>query len=259
MKKIALLSMLISAPLIPQQIIAEDEVSKKDELLLQGSYSPDVSSIGLELSTHAEVKSENSVQTNDATIMIRPTLIESSSGQSTGNNIKIDLLGTMNKKAFTTKTGILRPYFQSRSSALTYSHDGQPKSGSFTLLDMGGGAGVQLDLGKNSYLSAHAGVGVGLEIGKRDGIFDPSFYAQSELNINDVLRVVGDAEVRMSAFSTGYESSSGIETSLQVNDRIRVGLELDQSTNRLADGSRYDSTYGGITIGGTWGGKSKSR
>ena len=125
------------------------------------------------------------------------------------------------------------------------------------LLDYGTGLGAQVDMGKNSHLSAHAGIGLGLEVGKRDGIFDPALYAGAELNIEDVVKIVGEAEMRQSAFSTGHEITKSAEAKVNLTNSLRVGLEFEQGQNTLADGTRYDSTYGGVTFGGTWGSRSR--
>ena len=256
MNKILLTTLVSSMIATPTIFANEGKVIKRD-IEVQGKYNPHVENMGFELSSTVEVDNGTSVKRDESKLSFKPTHITSNSGQESQHKIELDLLGTVEKKSFTTSERGFRPFVHRKNSFLTFSDDGVKNSGSFMLLDYGTGLGAQVDMGKNSHLSAHAGIGLGLEVGKRDGIFDPALYAGAELNIEDVVRIVGEAEMRQSAFSTGHEITKSAEASVNLTNSIRMGLEFEQGQNTLADGTRYKSSYGGVTLGGTWGGTSR--
>jgi hypothetical protein len=257
MKKV-LLTTLVSTMFATPTIFAEEKAKVvKSETEIQGKYNPHVERMGFELSSSVEIDTGAEVTRDESKISFKPIHIISNSGQEAQQKIEVDIFGTDQKKSFTTSERGIRPYVHRKNSFLTYKHDGVDNSGSFMLLDYGTGLGAQIDMGENSHLSAHAGIGLGLEVGKRDGIFDPALYAGAELNIEDVVRIVGNAEMRQSAFSTGHEISKTAEATVNLTNSLRLGLEFEQGQNTLADGTQYNSTYGGVTIGGTWGSSSK--
>lgn len=237
-------------------LFAEEQKVVTRDFEIQGKYNPHVEQMGLEINSSVEVEKGNTVLRDESIISFKPTHIISNSGQEAQLKVEVDLFGTEQKKSFLKDDPDLRPYIHRKRSFLTYTSDGVENSGSLMLLDYGTGFGAQLDIGKNSHISAHAGIGLGLEVGKRDGIFDPSLYAGAELNIEDVVRVVSEAEMRQSAFSVGHEVTKSTEATVNLTDSIRMGLEFEQGQHTLADGTRYDTTYGGVTLGGTWGGSS---
>tara|TARA_B100000925_G_C22000754_1_gene471165 strand:- start:1663 stop:2433 length:771 start_codon:yes stop_codon:yes gene_type:complete len=256
MKKI-LLTTIASSLMTTPTLFADGGKVIKNDTEVQVKYNPHVENMGFEIASTVEVDSGVEVRRDESKISFKPTHITSNTGQESQHKIELDLLGTVEKKSFTTSERGFRPFVHRKNSFLTFSDDGVKNSGSFMLLDYGTGIGAQVDMGKNSHLSAQAGIGLGLEVGKRDGIFDPALYAGAELNIKDIVRIVGEAEMRQSAFSTGHEITKSAEASVNLTNSIRMGLEFEQGQNTLADGTRYKSSYGGITLGGTWGGTSR--
>ena len=105
----------------------------------------------------------------------------------------------------------------------------------------------------------YGGVLAGAEFGKRKGPIDIGVYGGSELNINDVISISGDATLRSSLFGSGYELAQTGEASVKIADHLRFEPEAETTRNLLGNGNKYDTNYIGFKVGGTWGGKSSSR
>ena len=256
--KLGPLATIAMTLILNQSLYADERQFIEAETEIGVSYNNEVERLGFEASVNTKSIDGNIENTNEKKIMIRPALLSSSNGLSIGGQIELDVFGTNNKKVIIGSTdSLIQPYFHSKSSGLTYKSDGIQGSGSFTLLDMGVGVGGKIKLTDKSEISAHGGVGMGLEFGRRYGILDPSIYTKVEGNIEDLIHVAAGSEIRSSLLGPGYESRKGAEVSLNINDLVRAGVEFERSQNHLGNDTRYDTNYGGLKVSGIWGAKKK--
>lgn len=232
-----------------------------NETSVMGTINTDVNKLGLSLEgvTSSEGKKENFERKGE--ISFNPVSLSAANGDLVVMQKKINPLGTSNSKSFLTEKGEglnIRPYMHNRNSMLSYESDGVKGTGSFSLLDAGYGAGLQVDLGQSS-LSAHAGIGAGVEFGRRAGLLDKYAYAGAELDINDVVKVTADHERRSSMFGIGSESTNSLEASIDILPSVRIGAEIENSNRCTSVNGCYKVGYAGLKIGGVFGGKSRSK
>ena len=254
MQKIILSSVLLSVALGSFQLKAEEQSSFEISLI----NNPTLNKLGGEFSGHSKT-TDGLLETEiNSELSVKPIHTESFNGQGMENKVTLNPFGTFESKKFLNDSGHIRLFSHGKYEALSYSDDGIFGSKSLNLVDAGSGLGVQVDLPGNTKLSAHGGVGLGFEIGKRQGIFDPSVYAGSELNFNDILKISGDSEFRTSIFGLGNELANSAEASFRVTDNIRLGLELEKTQVLLGTGTKYDTDYVGVKIGGVFGKKNSA-
>ena len=208
---------------------------------------------GIELNSNFKLKTDKKSKTINSGISYRPVHITSEDGQDAQYEWDLDLYGTRNNKVFINgKDQSLRPYVHSNYSLFTGSSDGVEDSTSITLAEKKRGLGAQINIGKNTQLSGHAGTLLGLEHGKREGLLDIGLYADAELSIADVVNVAGDASIRQSAFGAGFENEYGAEADINLTNSLRIGVEYKYKENKLQSGKRYDTNYGGFKFGGVF-------
>ena len=214
--------------------------------------------IGGRVDWSVKTEDEDGESSTRSQIELMPVEVTPSVGASSDSyRFHIDLIGDTSKKRFLGEgKSMLVPYLQHGFSGLEYTYDGQENS--FRLLNGGLGTGLKLNVNDDIKLSAHVGLGLGLEFGKRDGIFDTSVYSEGEISLYDLVSIVARDELR-SSFDGDKEHLSEINLAVRINDDIRAGIELERSNNTFANGTGYETSYAGIMIGGRFGGKSSSR
>ena len=247
MKKV----LFISVSLVSFSIFAEEPKTTKDNSISVGLSASPVG-VGASVDWNLTKEDDDSVSISSSTIELKPVSISSGEGASSGRRFHIDIVGDSEKRMFLTdKDDSVVPYFQRQFSGLEYTYDGQDSS--WRMLNAGVGAGLKLNLSENVKLSAQAGLGIGVELGKRDGFFDTSLYTKAELDLYDMVRVVAKEEVR-SSFGGDREIIGELSTSVRVNDNLRAGVEFERSQNRFSNPSNnYQTNYGGVFVSGRFG------
>lgn len=228
-------------------------VTKENSITVAATTSP--FGIGGGFNSSVKRESDDRESTSSSSIELRSVDVSSSDGTSeSSRRFHIDIFGDSATKIFLNETdSSVSPFLQYQTSGLEYTYDGE--QGSWRMLNGGIGAGLRLDIADGIDLSAHAGVGLGVELGKRSGFFDTSLYSQADLDIHDIVRIMVKEELR-SSFDGDRESLSSASVSVRVNDRLRAGAEYQSSSNTFKTGSQqdYNSSYGGLFISGSFGG-----
>jgi len=193
---------------------------------------------------------EESETVKSSSIKLIPVGISYGNGEKgSGPKVHLDVGSNTSKKSFIGK-GALSPYVHLKSSGPAYTYDGEQFS--FQLGSAGGGLGLQLNLSDDVKLSAHAGLGLGIEFGKRSGVLDGSYYSQAQLELFDLVDIVAKDEIRKS-LDGDREHLSQAQLGVRINDRIRAGLEYETSRNTFAKEGNYTTNYGGLFVSGRFG------
>ena len=253
MKKIKNIGITLLLTLSVPSIADESGEEKK-----QVDNSVSIALTGSEIGVGGRVKWESTTESEDkettvsSNIDLLPVGITTpGGGELSGNRFHIDLIGDSSQKRFIgSQESVVRPYVHQSFSGLEYTFDGYQNS--VRMLNGGVGIGLSLNVSDNIDLSAHTGLTVGTEFGKRDGILDVSVYNEVEAGLFDVVSVVASDELRTS-LSGDKEHINEVNLGFRVNDNIRAGLEYQRTQNRLADSSDYNTNYGGLFIEGRFG------
>lgn len=249
MKKI----LILSISLLAFNSFADDsEVKKEIDNNVTVIATGEGIGLGGSVNWKKKTTDEESETTSTSSIKLIPVGITSSGvDKGAAPKIHLDLFGDKEKKHFLSYgNSSLKPYLLVTQSPLEYTYDGEQAS--VRMLNGGAGAGLKFNLTDDIKLGAHVGLGLGVELGKRSGIFDGSYFSQVDLSLYDVVDFVAKQEVRKS-LDGDREAISEVNLGVRVNDNIRAGLEFESSDNTFVNEENYKASYGGIYLSGRFG------
>ena len=243
MKKLT--SILLGASVLVSFNAISDEPSPEvRENSVAAGLTAGTGGLGGRVVWRVETEDSNGSAATQSEISINPSFVDFGTQQLDGNKFHIDLFGDTEKKRFLVNgKEVLVPYFVGKSSGLEYTYDGA--QGSWRMLNSGIGAGLNVNINDDIRINGQAGVGIGVELGKRDGILDTAVFAEAGLDFYDLVNLTGSQELRRS-LSGERELINEVNLGVNVSDNIRLGFEVEKSRNVFNSESGYEASYGGV-------------